>query len=72
MFAKLLNALAWEDPQLLPLADYWRLAGMHGPGRGGQRIWKMEETYSGEVASRLMAGDVIGGDSRSEWSVAFL
>lgn len=72
MFAKLLTQLAWEDTSLRAFADYWRLAGMHGPGAGRPRSWRVTDVYSPGVAPQVTAGQLTNGESWSEWDMFFL
>jgi hypothetical protein len=70
--AALLQRLAWEDPGLRPIADYWRLAGLWGSGGGAQRLWDPNAVFSPSVASRVIAGALTNGDPWNEWSIGFL
>lgn len=58
MFSALLRGLAWQDEQLRSLSEYLRFAGMHAPGRGSVREYRMLEAYSPPVAALLKAGDM--------------
>ncbi len=62
--------LAWEDPSMRPLADYFRVVGLFGRGRGSVHPWPLETVYAPEVASRLQAGGV-EPEPWSEWRIAF-
>lgn len=69
--AKVLQHLAWEDPSLRPIADYWRLAGLWGSGAGAIRLWDPAAIYSASVAPRVMAGALVNGEAWNEWSMTF-
>jgi hypothetical protein len=71
MLAHLLIRIAWEDPGLRPIADYFRLAGVLGASAGEQRFWPLT-IYSASVRSRVETGRFSEDDPWSEWSVGFL
>lgn len=68
--AFLTTRMAWEDPAMRPLADYFRVVGMFGRGSGTIQPWPLEEVYSDEVASQLRLGNV-RSEPWSEWRIAF-
>jgi Domain of unknown function (DUF6602) len=71
MIAKVLQRLAWEDPSIRPIADYWRLAGLWGSGEGAHRSWDPRKVYSPEVVPSVIAGALVNGEAWNEWSMAF-
>ena len=46
--------IAWEDPFLRPLADYYRAVNIGGDGGGVYRRWD-PDIYSDKVRSAMMA-----------------
>jgi hypothetical protein len=52
LIAELLKRLAWEDPDLLPLAEYFRIAGIVASGTMTPRIFGLD-VLSQEVQERL-------------------
>ena len=68
---KLLNALAWENPSLRGLADYFSLSGIGGNGEGLFRHWPIS-IYSEEIQESILRGMASGPVSKwNEWSFAF-
>jgi hypothetical protein len=51
----LLKELAWGDPDLRPIADYFRLAGMGGSAGSLGRSYGLAEVFSPSVQQRLDA-----------------
>jgi hypothetical protein len=62
--------LAWEDPSLRDLADYYRITNIAGSGKGYMRMWP-SSIYSEEIRTRVEAGMLSNGKPWDEWSVAF-
>jgi len=71
LISLLSQKLAWEDPSLRDLADYYRLVNISGSGKGWMRTWP-SSIYSGEIRSRVEAGILTNGKAWDEWSVAFV
>jgi hypothetical protein len=68
--AFLLHKLAWEDPELRRVAQYFMLVNL--PGSGSGRVLKgYKNIFSDEVRARLDAVDLRQGDRWSEWGIAF-
>ena len=68
---KLLNALAWENPSLRGLADYFSLSGIGGNGEGMFRHWPIS-IYSEETQESILRGMASGPVKKwNEWSFAF-
>lgn len=65
--AIIFQVLAWENPSLRPMAEYFRLAGLWGGGTGNSRYWRLREVYSEAVADRLLAGDSSFSLEWNEW-----
>jgi hypothetical protein len=63
--------LAWEDPCLRDLADYYRMTKIEGPPRGCMRLWA-SSIYSDGVRSRVEGGLLSPIGQWDEWSCAFL
>ena len=55
LISYLLIRLAWEDPSLRSLADYYRAVDLTGGGSGKQRHWD-PGIYSEELRSLIMPG----------------
>lgn len=63
--------LAWQDPTIRQLADYYRLTQIAGSGSGNQRRWP-SSIYSAQVRPRIESGPLVNGDPAwDEWNVAF-
>lgn len=71
MLACLTQRLAWEDPTLRDLADYYRLAKLAGQGAGQFRYWP-QSTYSTEVMYKIEFGMVTNDGGWSEWNAALM
>jgi len=52
LVSELLKRLAWDDPELIPLADYFRVAGITAAGTMDTRIFPLG-VFSEEVQVRL-------------------
>lgn len=52
LVAELLKRLAWHDPDLVPLADYFRIAGITAAGTMDTRVFAFD-VFSEEVQERL-------------------
>ena len=70
LISYLTRRLAWENPGLRDLADYYRQAKLIGSGQGGMRTWS-SAIYSDEIRSRVEAGQLSNGKPWDEWSVGF-
>ena len=70
LIASLSQKMAWERPTLRGLADYYRVAGISGPGSGEARKWP-SAIYSGDIRARIEAGQLSNGKLWDEWSVHF-
>lgn len=66
----LTRRLAWENPALRALADYYRNADIAGQGGGNRRPWP-GSIYSDEVRQRVEAGHLVGGSWWEEWGGFF-
>jgi hypothetical protein len=69
--ADLSQKLAWENPSLRSLADYYRLTDVSGPGSGTMRMWPAS-IYSDEIRSRVLGGGLTNGRPWDEWSVSLM
>ena len=69
----LFQRLAWEDPSLRNLADYYRLVGLAGSGEGNFRPWP-SSIYSESVRPRAETGPLSTGPASfwDEWSLNFI
>lgn len=67
MLFYLLNALAWEDPSIRALADYFRLANLRGSGEGNLRRWELN-IYSDQVRESITERENHIVEPWNEWA----
>ena len=72
LISYLSERLAWEDPLLRDLADYYRITKIGGIGEGELRPWP-SSIYSKEVRLRAEAGRLTTGRAAiwDEWNMCF-
>jgi hypothetical protein len=70
LISYLSRKLAWENPSLRDLADYYRISNIAGPGKGDMRMWP-SSIYSEEIRSRVEAGSLSNGKPWDEWHIGF-
>ena len=70
LISYLSQKLAWEDPSLRDLADYYRITNIAGSGMGALRTWPIS-IYSDVVRPRVESGMLTNGKPWDEWHVAF-
>jgi hypothetical protein len=70
LISYLTQKIAWENPSLRDLADYYRLTNIAGSGKGNMRIWP-SSIYSDEIRTRVEAGMLSNGKPWDEWQVGF-
>ena len=72
LICHLSQLLAWEDPSLRDLADYYRITRIGGIGSAEPRPWP-SSIYSEEVRCRAEAGRLTTGQSAiwDEWNMSF-
>jgi len=70
LISYLSQKLAWEDPSLRDLANYYRLTNIAGSGRGSMRLWP-SSIYCEEIRPRVEAGMLSNGKTWDEWHVSF-
>lgn len=70
LISHLSQKLAWENPELRDLSEYYKAANIAGSGRGYMRMWP-SSIYSEQIRTRVEAGLTSGGDLWDEWQVAF-
>jgi len=63
----LTQRLAWDDPPLRDVADYYRLVNLWGSGSGKMRAWPIS-VYSDDTRSRVEKGPLSNGVSWDDWS----
>ncbi|MCK4794276.1 MAG: hypothetical protein KAV87_61685 [Desulfobacteraceae bacterium] len=69
--ANLLEMLAWEDPSLRSLAEYFILADLLGSGVGSGNMWILS-VLSNDLADTLKKGGcLVSGQRWHEWSMIF-
>jgi len=66
----LTRRLAWEDPSLRGLADYYRMVKVGGGGSGRQRRWP-GTVYGDQIRRQVQSGVLMGPLPWNEWSVCF-
>jgi len=72
----LLRMLAWEDPSLRSLADYFRMTGMVGCAMGTMRKWPLR-VFSDEVRVKLLSlrrstgAEIYSHIDWDEWALSF-
>ena len=72
LISNLSKRLAWEDPTLRALADYYHDIKITGTGSGVQRRWQPNLIYSREVFSGFgIHGPVGEGNTWNEWFLGF-
>ena len=71
LISRLSLRLAWEDPSLRDLADYYRRTSIDGSGSGAQRYWD-SSVYKKEDRPRTGIGDTSSSPFWDEWSNSFL
>lgn len=70
LISHLSQQLAWENPSLRDLADYYRITNISGSGKGYMRMWP-SSIYSEEIRSRVEAGMLSNGRPWDEWHLGF-
>ncbi len=68
LIATLTRLLAWDDPSLRTIADYYRFAGLWGNGAGNTRPWPIS-SYSDEVKSQILRRRFSNGILWDDWSI---
>ena len=71
LISRLSLRLAWEDPSLRDLADYYLRTSIEGSGSGLQRYWH-SSVYKKEDRPRTRIGDTSSSPFWDEWSNGFL
>jgi len=69
--AALTERLAWEDKSIRAIADYFRVTGMMGRGKGEVRAWPLRHVYSQAVNDALRSGRVEHGVLWSRWQSVY-
>lgn len=69
--AYLTSRLAWEDASMRDIADYFRVAGLLGHGRGRSKGWSIDGVYTPEVSDRLQGGNVTFAGRWNQWGLVF-
>ena len=72
LISSLSGRIAWEDPALRALAEYYRYTGIAGGGRGRQRPWPIS-IYSEKVRLGIQEGGRLTSivSNWDEWQIAF-
>ncbi len=71
MLGYLTQRLAWNDPAIRDLADYYRLAHLWGTGAGSSRFWH-PSVYSDEVRRQVSNGRIKNDGGWNEWNVGIV
>ncbi len=71
LVVQLLERLAWDEPSLRYLAEYFVLANVTGSGRGHMRIWRMDSCLSPQTLTTVLRGQMpMPSHSRwNEWGI---
>ena len=64
------HKLAWENPSLRDLADYYSTTNLAGGGMGHGRRWD-SSIYSDDIRGLVVAGRLSNGVRWDEWSIFF-
>ena len=64
----LTRRIAWADPSVRDIADYFRRANLGGSASGEMRLWPLS-SYSLDVGQQISAGRFTNGVPWDEWSV---
>ena len=67
----LTRRLAWADPSVRDIADYFRKANLGGSGDGNMRPWPLS-VYSDEVSKQIASGRITNGLPWDDWSAGGL
>ena len=71
LISNLSRRLAWEDPTLRDLVDYYQVTNMGGAGKGGFRYWPIS-VYSRNVVDRIKSCGLLSKTTTwDEWQIAF-
>lgn len=70
LVSHLSQKLAWENPELRDLADYYRMTNIAGSGEGLMRRWPAS-IYSDEIRSRIIESKLSSGKLWDEWGICF-
>jgi hypothetical protein len=65
---ELTEELAWNDPAIRDIADYYRMANLGGSSQGSGRPWPVS-IYSDAVRQQIVAGRFSNGVPWDEWSL---
>lgn len=68
LVANLTELLAWSDPAVRDIADYYRLAKLLGSGHGSTRPWPLT-VYSEGVRAEIVGGRFTNGVPWDEWII---
>lgn len=61
--------LAWNDPSIRDLADYYRLTNLWGSGEGVMHFWP-QSVFSDEVRSEISQGRIVNEGGWNEWNMS--
>ncbi|WP_198148424.1 hypothetical protein, partial [Elstera litoralis] len=67
LLLSIINHIAWYDPVVRDIADYFRLADLGGSGDGNMRPWP-QTVFSKAVQMQVDRGGVSNGALWDEWS----
>lgn len=70
LISYLTRRLAWEEPSLRSIAEYYRVVDLAGPGGGLLRAWPTS-IYSDAVRHALESRSELPGDPWNEWGFTF-
>lgn len=70
LLCRVIQQLAWEDPTLRSIADYFRRTNISGSGLGKLRLWPTS-LLSTAVRTGVESGGLVYGENWDEWSSIF-
>jgi hypothetical protein len=71
LIVQLLQRMAWDEPALRRLAEYFILSNVSGSGRGYMRAWPLSSCLKSEAMSKVNQGFSTPADGRwNEWGMS--
>ena len=72
LVVQLLERLAWDEPSLRYLAEYFVLANVTGSGSGHMRTWRMDSCLSPPTLTTVLRGQMPTASHRrwNEWGIS--
>ncbi|MFP7414378.1 DUF6602 domain-containing protein [Priestia filamentosa] len=67
----LFRKLAWENPSIRSLSEYFARVKLSGVGQGDSRMWDPFKVYSADTLRQIQLGKLTNGIAWDEWSMGF-